>query len=165
MSYYSALTIKFPDVARELRSKIEVAPPFDPAKVSPDASREQFLEVDGIWDTGATGSVVTEDVANRLGIQPVDETTNHYVGGSRKADVYLVNILLQNEVLFPGVRVISTQAITGADMLIGMDIISSGDFAVTTFRRKTCMTFGIPSQRRLDFRAHLGKRKRTRRRK
>jgi len=38
-----------------------------------------------------------------------------------------------------------------SDVLIGMDIISLGDFAVTNFQEKTVFTFRIPSVERIDF--------------
>ena len=38
-----------------------------------------------------------------------------------------------------------------ADVLIGMDIIGSGDFAVTNSENKTVMTYRIPSVSRIDF--------------
>ena len=49
---------------------------------------------------------------------------------------------------------------------IGMDIINAGDFVITNVEGKTCMSFQIPSVRRIDFvkeifmaRATRGKRK------
>ena len=41
--------------------------------------------------------------------------------------------------------------ILGTDVLIGMDIINTGDFAVTNVDGKTCMSFQMPSIRRIDF--------------
>ena len=40
---------------------------------------------------------------------------------------------------------------TGTEVLIGMDIISLGDFAVTNLNNKTWFTFRMPSVARLDF--------------
>ena len=65
-------------------------------------------------------------------------------------DTYLVNITLPNGVRFPGVRV-SEGKIAGADILIGMDIISSGDFALTNRDGKTTFTFRYPSIADIDF--------------
>ena len=41
--------------------------------------------------------------------------------------------------------------IEGADVLIGMDIIGSGDLAVTNFDDKTTLTFRVPSRECIDF--------------
>ena len=64
-------------------------------------------------------------------------TEVHTAGGKCKSSMYKVNIILPNGVLFPHVRV--TQGISGYDigLLIGMDIISCGDFSVTNANGKT----------------------------
>jgi hypothetical protein len=55
-----------------------------------------------------------------------------------------------NEVGFLYLRV--TQAkIKDADILIGMDIISAGDFVVTNYEGKTVFSFRIPSCECIDF--------------
>ena len=41
--------------------------------------------------------------------------------------------------------------ITGTDVLIGMDIISQGDFAITASQGETKFTFQIPSTHDIDF--------------
>jgi hypothetical protein len=41
--------------------------------------------------------------------------------------------------------------LTGMDVLIGMDIISSGDFAVTASQGKTKFSFQYPSTHDIDF--------------
>lgn len=62
----------------------------------------------------------------------------------------LVNIYLPNEVAFAGVRV--TKGVLGdVDLLIGMDIISQGDFSVTCPQGKTKFSFRLPSQANIDF--------------
>ena len=39
----------------------------------------------------------------------------------------------------------------GFDILIGMQIISKGDFAITNYDGKMCMTFRVPSIKREDY--------------
>ena len=39
----------------------------------------------------------------------------------------------------------------GADVLIGMDIINEGDFAVTNLNGRTKFSFRVPSQADIDF--------------
>ena len=43
------------------------------------------------------------------------------------------------------------------DILIGMDIISQGDLAVTNKQGKTVFTFQIPASHKIDFKAELEK--------
>ena len=67
-----------------------------------------------------------------------------------ETDVYLVNIGLPNRVLVQDVRV-SRLGFTGGDVLIGMDIINTGDFAITHPNGETKFTFQFPPQADIDF--------------
>lgn len=78
-----------------------------------------------------------------------------------KPDAYSVSIELPNLVEFDTWEVMKVdldyqidEKETGAkrvDVLIGMDILSQGDFAVTHFEGKTCFSFRMPSIRRIDY--------------
>ena len=99
---------------------------------NPDVPLPPIVEFDAIWDTGATGSVITQKVVDACGLAPITMAQVHGVNSSGMSEVYLVNIYLPNHVVFIGVHVIKGELPeSGADILIGMDIITRGDFAVT----------------------------------
>ena len=130
-----------------LSNEVGITTAFDPAVPPPPPPPQTFR---AIWDTGATASVITNRVVSALGLSPIGVAQVHTAGGTTLASVYLVAILLPNKVGFQSVRV--TEApISGADVLIGMDIISKGDFAVTNFGGKTVFTFRVPSVQLIDF--------------
>ena len=104
-----------------------------------------------IWDTGATGSVITQAVVDACGLAPTGITTVHHVHGSEQAETYLVNIALPQNVIFPGVRVTKGVLAGNADILIGMNIINKGDFAVTNLNGLTKFSFRLPSKVHIDF--------------
>jgi hypothetical protein len=66
-------------------------------------------------------------------------------------NTYLVNIYLPMNVFFPGVKVTEGVLYGDIEMLIGMDIITSGDFTITHNQGKTKMSFGIPSVHSYDY--------------
>lgn len=74
-------------------------------------------------------------------------------------NTYLVNIALPSGVMVPQVRVTEVQLIPDdnvladkqSQLLIGMDIIGLGDFAVTNANGKTTFSFRIPSVEEIDF--------------
>ena len=70
--------------------------------------------------------------------------------GVEQAETYLVNIALPDMVLVPVIRVIKGD-LSGGDILIGMDIINRGDFAVSNFNGITKFSFRIPSQGHIEF--------------
>ena len=63
---------------------------------------------------------------------------------------YTINIKLPNDLEFQALPVILGD-LPGYDMLIGMDIIGLGDFAITHPEGDTKFSFRIPSQADIDF--------------
>lgn len=123
----TALTIRIPQRNREFSCEVAVCEAFDP-----DSGLEHpsWFVGSGIWDTGATGSVITKKVIENLSLLPVDRTQVNTANGVRESNVYLVNIALPSNVGFKGLPV--TEGDIGEiDVLIGMDIICLGDFAIT----------------------------------
>lgn len=109
-----------------------------------------YLQFTGLWDTGATNSVITLDVVTQLGLAPVGQTTCYHAQGHTIANQYLINIGLPNSVGFSHVLV-TEGILSGTDLLIGMDIISQGDFSITNFGGNTCFSFRYPSVKEVDF--------------
>lgn len=123
----TALTIRIPQSGREFSCDVAVCEAFDP-----DSGGEHppWSTYTGIWDTGASGSVITKKVIEDLGLQSINRAEVSTAAGVRESDVYLVNIALPSQVGFKGLRVTDGD-IRGVDVLIGMDIIGLGDFAIT----------------------------------
>lgn len=104
-----------------------------------------------IWDTGATRSVISQKVVDVCGLESIGvQKVYHAQGEANDVEAFLVNIGLPNNVEFQGLRV-TLGVLRGADVLIGMDIIGRGDFAVTNRDGKTKFSFRIPSQADIDF--------------
>jgi hypothetical protein len=74
-----------------------------------------------------------------------------HAGGTSSSPTCLVNFLLPNGVGIIGVFV--TQFVTDPDFdaIIGMDIITLGDFSVTNVMGKTWMSFRTPSCVAIDY--------------
>ena len=71
------------------------------------------------------------------------------------AGVYYVSIGLPNGVAIPELRVIDGEISDGPEgrsqVLIGMDIIGAGDFAISTHSGETKFTYRLPSHENFDF--------------
>lgn len=104
----------------------------------------------GIWDTGATGTVITSKVVKELGLIPISKTMIRSATELKEAFVYLLDLCLPNKFIIPGVEV-TELPLYGADLLIGMDIIREGDFSVTNVGRKTVLSFRMPSVKVIDY--------------
>lgn len=146
----TALTLQCSPSNPVFSCEVAVSEAFDPDS---GLSHPQPVICTGIWDTGATGSVITRSVVDRLKLQPVDRVHVNTANGVRESDVYLVNILLPSNVGFQGLLVTEGD-ISGADVLIGMDIICLGDLAITHGEEGTLvMSYRTPPDldREIDF--------------
>lgn len=65
-------------------------------------------------------------------------------------NVYLVDMVLPNHLLIRDVRVTEGR-LNGFGVLIGMDIINLGDFALTHRDGKTVFSFQVPATHEYDF--------------
>src|SRR5579862_1235275 len=134
-------------ILRVLLTPCEIAEAFDQNTLPPP----QLHQFQAIWDTGATNSLVTQAVVDTCGLKPIGVIDVRGVGFSGPSDVYLINVGLMNKVMVPHVRVAKGNLAPGADMLIGMDIITIGDFVITNQGGRTVFSFCVPSHRCIDF--------------
>jgi hypothetical protein len=77
-------------------------------------------------------------------------TRVHSVDHIALAERYVVNVILPNLVHVPNLEV-TKGVFQDSDLIIGMDIITLGDFAVTNFGGVTKFSFRVPSLRHIDF--------------
>jgi len=145
---HNSFTLSAPGILRSLITKAVIAAAFDPN--NPPNPPPKLCTFNAVWDTGATGSVISQRIVDACGLKPIGMVMVHTAGGECMSEVYLVSIILPNQVGFPNVKVTKGNMIS-AEMLIGMDIISQGDFAVTHKDGKTCFSFRVPSMERIDF--------------
>jgi hypothetical protein len=134
MPNHFAFRYEYPSLPGQLLSDIEVISLDDP-------SRHNVYK--GVWDTGATLTMITPKVFSELKLIPIDTVIVHGVNSSMQVPVVLINLILPNKIKVNNIRV-SVSEIQGVDMLIGMDIIQLGDFSISNFERKTVFTFAMP---------------------
>lgn len=139
-----ALTSGCECISNRITSPVEIIDPFTGAKTN----------TSGIWDTGATNSVVTKSTAATLGLKPVTRIMVNGVHGPKEVNVYHVEIILNNKEISLKTQVTECEELSCNNqdgMLIGMDIINKGDFAVTNSGGRTVMSFRVPSLQVIDF--------------
>ena len=104
-----------------------------------------------IWDTGAARSVISENVVHACGLTQTGMARVQGVHGPATVETYFVNIALPNNITVAGIRATKGALLSGDDVLIGMDVISIGDFAVTNYDNATMFSFRSPSAGHIDF--------------
>lgn len=140
----NALTSGHHAIVNRIKTPIEVT----------NIDTNQTIHTFGVWDTGAQCSVMRQDLVDKLGLTPRGFKNITGVTGSQRRNTYLANVTLNNKEItldmeITGVDPFSNDADEG--MLIGMDIISKGDFSITNFQGNTVMTFRKPSQGTVDY--------------
>lgn len=152
---FQAFTIKFNTKTNVLFCKVGVSAAFDLSIIK--TNQPPITEVLSIWDTGATCTVISKQLAAQIGLIPTGKTTIKGVNHTTEENTYLVNVYLPNKVCIMYVKIAEVPALSnGAGMLIGMDIIGSGDFSVYTENEKTVMTYRFPSIGGVDFVVEAG---------
>lgn len=108
--------------------------------------------VPALWDTGATGSAISHEVVNNFHPTPFGKEIISTPTGTKEVDTYCIDVHLPNGVNFDGLIVTESEIGTqGLGLLIGMDIIGSGDFAVTNLNGNTIFTYRYPASGVIDF--------------
>lgn len=128
---------------------VGVCLPFSPEPNTEqvDIPVKQFV---GVWDTGATNTVISKAIVDAVGLQPTGQTIVNTASGPDTQNTYLVNLTLPMGLMFPNLTVTEGK-LAGVDALIGMDIICLGDFSVTNLKGHTVMNFRIPSMVEHDY--------------
>jgi predicted aspartyl protease len=122
-----------------------------PVKITLKGTEGEY-QTEGIIDTGATGSVISQHIADTLGAVPQTFVQVHTASAKNViTPLYEADIELNGQVKITGLMVTSGELIQGTECLIGMDILSLGDFAVSHAGGKTKFTFQIPSTHDFDF--------------
>ena len=104
-----------------------------------------------LWDTGSTMTVISDDLAKEMKLEPVGEMIADTAGGKYVAKRYIISLHLPNRLNIENVMISSGKLGPGIDILIGMDIITLGDFAITNYNNKTVFSFRFPSSEVIDF--------------
>lgn len=129
-------------------NQCHVSEGFDPRSGGPPPPEHEYT---ALWDTGATATVITQRVIDDCGLAPTGLMKAHGVGGEYETETFLINLRLPNDVIFFGLRVTRGNLTGNFDVLVGMDVIGNGDFAVTNSGGQTKFTYRHPSQGGIDF--------------
>lgn len=145
-----AFTVKHQGPASSLRTKCGVSQDFALQNINQGIPYPPVREYEAIWDTGAEVSSISPRIVRDLNLKPVSMVKNFTAAGEIMAYVYVVNIQLPMGLEFVQLPV-TCNDLGDVDMLIGMDVISKGDFAVTNAGGATTFSFRIPSQNTIDY--------------
>ena len=135
----SAIQTEFPGIVRAVISEIGIV-------TGMAGSVTEAVRCRALWDTGAIYSVISKSFAEKLGLFPTDTQRAYTAQGFYETSIYRVDIMLPNNIVVKGLQ-IGDGEFQDFDFLIGMDVISLGDFHLTN-DGNTVFRFNIPPEKR-----------------
>lgn len=102
-----------------------------------------------MWDTGATNSLISQDVVDKLGLKPYGKSLVSDNTTVEERDTYMVHIVLPTGNTALNVECMLTMS-DDYDVVIGMDIITQGDFVLTNAGCKSVFSFRRPSKEHIQ---------------
>jgi len=110
------------------------------------------LTTDALWDTGASISAVTPEIQKQLKATPIDKKTISGIHSTQIVDVVYITLELPNHVIKKNIEVVVCNITSNVGMILGMDIISMGDFALSNGNDQTLISFAVPPfEEKIDF--------------
>jgi hypothetical protein len=151
---YTGFTLRGEGILRAIITEAFVSLPAPDN--SPVSEEFPMTKTTALWDTGATNCVITKAFAEHLGLSPITQAPVNHAGGETLENVYLLDITLMNGLRFPGKTVTECKDATGNfGIIIGMDIICTGDLSITNHGGKTVVSFRHPSKKSIDFNVEM----------
>jgi hypothetical protein len=151
-----AFTLNASTLLSSIITPITVRQAFNLVKIYNLVSSE--IDVRALWDTGSTNTSISKGLARHLGLKSIDMCNVNGVAGIHSSMVYRIDILLPSKVSISDVRVSEFQDNGAFEILIGMDIINLGDFAISNKDGKSIVSFRIPpSDTVIDFVKEISK--------
>jgi len=142
-----SFTVEYPNIAFELKTPIAISPPVTKNSMS------DFTQYNAIWDTGAALTGISPRIVKDYNLKPSGMIKTIGIEGNlTDKDTYLLNVILFNNLEIHGLTVAQISYVgDGSDVLIGMNLITLGDFAVTNQKNRTVFSFRSPSDTTISF--------------
>lgn len=92
----------------------------------------QSIKVRCLWDTGASGTCISQSVIDRLGLKPVSAVLAQSANSSDRLSIFLVDLDLGPSAYsgLPVAGLVGGQTPI-ADVILGMDVIGRGEMHLT----------------------------------
>ena len=133
-------TVTYPKIVNKLITPINIM------------ANGKTIQTTALWDTGATNCCIAQEIIGKLNLTSISMVSMLTPSGQASAKVYNVDIKLPNNVYVQDAQVIESEiSKQGIGLLIGMDIINYGEFAISNYDGKTKFTFRLPSKEDIDF--------------
>jgi len=142
MAEYKAFFTVYNEITDEITTPVSLNPIY----TTDTAFCGVPVEVEALWDTGATITCIKPALWERLKLRSFKPGRGKFagIGGNVNADLTFVDLFITSEFLLKNCPIYAIDFPGDEDILIGMDIIGMGDFAVCNTDNKTSFSFVVP---------------------
>lgn len=117
-----------------------------------DSAKEISVKVKGLVDTGASGSCISQRLVSACRLEKLSALKIISAQGASIVPVYEVDMILPNNTRFNRMSVMEVATSGKFDVIIGMDILSKCDFAVSNSGENLTFTMRFPTAKTpIDF--------------
>jgi hypothetical protein len=99
------------------------------------------IKVTAMWDTGATRSLINDNIVEALDLKKINLAQIKHVAGTEIYPVYSAALKIQGGLKIKEHRFVSFPSIHTFDMIIGMDIIALGKFCIENRKGNSVFSF------------------------
>ena len=118
---------------------------------APDSGEPEALKCRGLWDTGASNSVISKRLVDKLNLPAISKVPIIGVNGKFITTSHVIDLWLPNNYVVRRINVTMGTLSSDFDILIGMDIIVKGDFSISNYQGHTVFSFRSPSMASTDY--------------
>jgi hypothetical protein len=131
-----------------LISAVDVAPMDD----TRPADERRAVRCNAVWDTGASITCVSRRIACKLSLKLYEKMDVHTGGGLSRNPPCIISLSLPNGIRLDGIVALAMNIDENDfDVIIGLDVIGKGDFAVSGFGGETVFSYRHPPRQAIDF--------------
>lgn len=117
-----------------------------------DDEKQLSVKLKALIDTGATGSCISRRLAAACRLEQISAVQIFSAQGASVSPLYEVDIVLPNGSTFEKVSVMEVAGSNNFDVILGMDILTKCDFAISNVDGEMIFTMRIPSSNKvIDF--------------
>ncbi|MCC7246805.1 MAG: retroviral-like aspartic protease family protein [Saprospiraceae bacterium] len=144
-----AFTKEHETIVLAIYTSASITPPL----FSAEKTEIPINTVKALWDTGATHSAISNRLAGKLNLPIEDFARVTTASGIQHVPVYLIRVTLPGSFSFDEIEAVEFTYTDedDCDLIVGMDVMTQGDLAISNYDGKTVFSFRIPSFERLDF--------------
>lgn len=131
------------DIMEAIITECKICPPVDFAKG--EMPSKVYTSQNAMWDTGATNTLISPKIVKALGLKPFGKSGISSANGIVETNTYLVHVGIPSGSVVTNILALEDEN-DDYEVVIGMDIISRGDFAFSNHEGHSTFSFRIPSQ-------------------